>query len=116
MIRNVIVSAGIGLALFSASVRLPAAPCVVTNTPSPKACQPGCCANKTCCATSHERTGPPVQPSAKSSSDQQTFATVLALPGLALFVRDATESYVVSSEKFAAHSPAQFTLICIRLI
>jgi hypothetical protein len=43
MFSKVTVSVAVGLALFAATVRLPATPCFVTNTPSEKACQPGCC-------------------------------------------------------------------------
>src|SRR3954447_6716194 len=76
MLRNFTASFAVVAALLFATVRLPAAPCFVTNTPGPKACEPGCCKNKSCCETSHQRTGPASQPLAKAGIDQQTFATV----------------------------------------
>ena len=116
MFPKVTVSVAVALALCAATLRLPAAPCIVTNTPSPEACQPGCCANKACCATSHQRTGPPVQPLAKLSSDQQNVATIPATIVFALPVQAATESRVLSSAERMAHSPPLLSLTCIRLI
>src|SRR6266513_2804749 len=103
MVGKITVSLAVGLALFAVTVRLTAAPFIVANTPSPKACQPGCCANKACCATSHERTGPPVQPLAKLSSDQQNVTTIPATIVFALPVQAATESRVLSSAERMAH-------------
>jgi hypothetical protein len=116
MFGKMAVSLGVGLALFAATVRLPEAPCIVTNTPSPEACQPGCCANKACCVTSHERTGPPVQPLAKSTADQQNVATIPATIVLALPVQVATEPRNLSGTESMAHSPPLLSLTCIRLI
>jgi hypothetical protein len=116
MMGKVTVSVAIGLALFVATVRLPATPCFVTNTPSEKACEPGCCANKTCCLTSHERTGPPVQPLTKSNADQHNFIAAPAVVGGGLFFQCARESHVVSKAESSRHSPPTLALICIRLI
>jgi hypothetical protein len=116
MFGKLTVSLAVGLALFAVTVRLPLTPCVVANTPSQEACQPGSCANKACCATSHERTGPPVKPLAKSSPDQQNVATVH--PTVAAFwsVHVAIESLGLSSAERAEYSPPPLELICIRLI
>jgi len=116
MISKITVSVAVGLALFAATVRLPATTCIVTNTSSPKACQPGCCANKACCATSHERTGSPVQPMAKAGSDQQNIATFPSTVPVAVFNYVAEESFIFSSAEGSAHSPPPLALICIRLI
>jgi hypothetical protein len=116
MFSKITVSVAVALALCAATLRLPAAPCIVTNTPSPEACQPGCCANKACCATSHQRTGPPAQPVAKLSSDQQNVTTIPATIVFALPVHVATESRVLSSAERIAHSPPLLSLTCIRLI
>jgi hypothetical protein len=116
MFGKIAVSLAVGLGLCAATVRLPAAPCIVTNTPGPKACQLDCCKNKACCATSHERTGPPVQPVAKLSSDQQNVATIPATIVFTLLVQLAAESRVVSSAERIAHSPPLLSLTCIRLI
>ena len=116
MFGKVTVSVAVGLALFAATVRLPATPCFVTYTPSEKACQPGCCANKSCCATSHERAGPPIQLLAKSSGDQQNVATIPAAIVFALPVQVATEPRNLSGTECMAHSPPPLSLTCIRLI
>src|SRR5574338_680712 len=105
MLGKVTLSVAVGLALFAATVRLPATPCFVTNTPSEKACEPGCCANKTCCLTSHERTGPPVQPLTKSNADQQNIVAAPAVVGGELLFQCARESHVVSRAESSQHSP-----------
>src|ERR1051325_4332379 len=66
-------------ALLAGPVQLSARPCVLINAPSEKACQPACCANKTCCDTSHRNTGATSQPFAKNQSDQQPTATFFAI-------------------------------------
>jgi hypothetical protein len=116
MFGKITVSLAVGLALFAVTVRLPAAPCILANTPSPEACKPGCCANKACCATSHERTGLPVQPLAKSSPEQQNVATIPATIVFALPVQVATEPRSLSRTECMAHSPPLLSLTCIRLI
>jgi hypothetical protein len=117
MFSKITVALAVGLALLTATVRLPAAaPCFVTNTPSEKACEPGCCANKTCCATSHERTGPPVQPLAKSGSDQQNIATIAPAVVIALPLQFPKVAPVFHSADFAAHSPPRLALFCTFLI
>jgi hypothetical protein len=116
MFGKITVSLAVGLALFAVTVRLPAAPCIVANTPSSEACQPGCCANKACCATSQERTGPPVQPLAKSSPDQQNVATITATIVFASPVQVATEPRNLLGAERMAHSPPLLSLTCIRLI
>ena len=116
MLRRVTVGLVVVAALFSATVRLPAAPCVVTNTPGPKACQPGCCANKACCATSHQRTGPPVQPLAKSGLDQQNFTALPATIAPLLTFSSSSESRIVFHAEPVAHSPPLLSLLCTFLI
>ena len=116
MIGNSTLSIAAGLALFAATVRLPAATCILSNISTENACQPGCCANKSCCETSDERTGPPVQPLAKSTADQQNVAAVPAAVPVRLVVQVARELRVVSSAECLPHSPAPLALICIRLI
>jgi hypothetical protein len=110
------VSIAVGLALCAATVRLAPSPCILSNTSSPAACQPDCCANKACCKTSHERTGPPVQPFAKSGSDQQNIVALPSAVIVAVLNQTATESLVFSSVESTAHSPTPLALICIRLI
>src|SRR5437660_235781 len=109
-------SVAIGLALSSGTIRLPAAPCLVTNTPSEKACEGGCCANKHCCETSQQRTGPPVQPFAKSGADIYNVAalpTILAAP---LVAESPAKCQVLRSAKRIATSRPTLPLLCTCLI
>src|SRR4029450_11646395 len=116
MFSKVTMSVAVGLALCAATLRLPVMSCILSNASSPVACQPGCCANKTCCATSHERTGPPVQPFAKSGLDQQNLTTPPTAVVAVVLNQTATESLVFSSVEWAAHSLPPLELICICLI
>jgi hypothetical protein len=103
-------------ALLLGAVRLPASPCILSNAPSEKACVSGCCANKSCCETSHQRTGPPAQPLTKAGSDQANIAAIPFTAPIAIFKQFAEESPVFLSADRAAHSLAPLALICIRLI
>jgi hypothetical protein len=116
MLGQISVSVIIGAALFLGTIRLPAAPCVLTNAPSEKACTMGCCAYKSCCETSQHRTGLPTKPLAKSSSNQQNIAAAPAIVIAAIFRNLTTDSFVFSSAVCHAHSPPPLALICIRLI
>jgi hypothetical protein len=110
------VAVAVGFALCAVTLRLPATPCVLSNASSPVACKPGCCANKTCCQTSHERTGAPSQPFAKSASDQQNLATPPATIAAFVLNQTATEPVVFSRVEWTAHSLPPLALTCIRLI
>src|SRR6266566_8095965 len=83
MLSRIIISMAMAAALFTAPVGL-ARSCILSSAPSQKACQPNCCANKTCCATSPKNTAPPSQPLAKADSGQQLsaacFAAAVPLP------------------------------------
>jgi hypothetical protein len=115
-VRELTISFAIVATLFCASVRLPAAPCIVTNTPGPKACEPGCCKNKKCCETSHERTGPASQPLAKAGLDQQNLVP-LALPISAPSLLSLpNEKQVASYAEPTTHSPPRLPLLCTFLI
>ncbi len=117
MLGKSIVSVAVGMALFAATVRLPAAgPCFLTKVASAQACKPDCCANKTCCKTTRERTGVSAQPLAKASLGQQNIAPVPATILHLLPMQIVTAARVVSAGVFAAHSPPTLALICIRLI
>src|SRR5581483_8591999 len=116
MFSKVTVSVAVGLALCAATLRLPAISCVLSNASSPVACQPKCCANKACCKTPDERTGPPVQPFAKSGLNQQNFATPPSAVAAVVWNQTATEKFVFSSVEWTAHSLTPLALICIRLI
>jgi len=116
MLSKISISVVLAAAMFVSATRLSAAPCVLSKTPSEKACAPTCCANRTCCETSHRNTASPVQPLAKSGSDQQNIATFAATIDVAVLHHAAAASSVFSGAQFAAYSPAPLALNCIRLI
>lgn len=102
--------------LFCGAVRLPAAPCLITNTAGPKACAPGCCKNKSCCDTSNQRTGPISQPIAKAGLDQQDVAPVPTTLPVAAPISGLNESQFISYAEPRAHSPPLLPLLCTFLI
>jgi hypothetical protein len=103
-------------ALFTAPVGLAARSCIFTNAPSQKACQPGSCANKTCCATSPKNTAPQSQPLAKADSGQQQnaicFASALPLSSC----EAGAEQFRFQAAAPSANSPPRLALLCTFLI
>ncbi len=104
-------------ALSVGALRLPAQSCLLSNSASEKACHPGCCANKTCCATSARNTAAPSQPLAKSSVTHELSAVVAQVtPTLLPDQGSATKLAVRSQAQSAAHSPPRLALFCTFLI
>ena len=68
-------------ALLAAPIHLSARTCIISDAPIHKACQPGCCANKACCATS-QKAAPVSQPFAKNNSTFEFNATCVAAVNL----------------------------------
>ncbi|PYK29824.1 MAG: hypothetical protein DME57_09040 [Verrucomicrobia bacterium] len=64
-------------ALLAAPIQVNARTCIVSDAPIQKACKPGCCANKSCCASSQKK--PASSPLAKSSSATEFNATYVAI-------------------------------------
>jgi hypothetical protein len=106
----------IATALFTAPVGLAARSCIFTNAPSQKACQPSCCANKTCCATSPKNTAPQSQPLAKAGYGQQLSATgfVAALPLSSC--EAGAEQFRFQAAAPSTNSPPRLALFCTFLI
>ena len=103
-------------ALLMAPVGLAARSCILSNAPSQKACQPSCCANKTCCATSPKNTAPPSQPLAKADSGQQLSAICFAVT-LPLSDREVgAEQFRFQAAVPLANSPPRLALLCTFLI
>src|SRR5207247_6623915 len=63
MLSRIVLSIAMATALVTAPVSLTARSCILSSAPIQQACKPGCCANKTCCATSSEH---------KSRSEEHT--------------------------------------------
>jgi len=103
-------------ALFMAPVGLAARSCILTNAASQKACQPSCCANKTCCATSPKNTAPPSQPLAKADSGQQLSAICFAAALLLSSREVGAEQFRFHAAAPLANSPPRLALLCTFLI
>ncbi|PYJ88013.1 MAG: hypothetical protein DME71_14110 [Verrucomicrobia bacterium] len=105
------------MALPVVAMPLSARSCILSNAPIDKACKPGCCANKTCCATSPKNTAPSSQPLAKADSGYKLSATSVALPAAVSPSREFdAQQFLLSNAASGAHSPLTLALICIRLI
>src|SRR5439155_27366583 len=76
MLSRIMISVAMAAALLVAPVSISARSCILLNAPAEKACQPGCCANQTYCATLHKNTAPASQPFDKTVSDHQSVATL----------------------------------------
>jgi hypothetical protein len=117
MAGRIALSLLLAMAIVLAPAGLSARPCVLINAPSEKACQPACCANKTCCETSPKNTSAPSQPLLKSGSaakvNAASAATLISI--LPSRKTDAEQfSHFIAS--CYAHAPPTLALICIRLI
>jgi hypothetical protein len=105
------------LAMLAAPLHLPAASCILSNAPSPKACKMDCCANKTCCAVSEENTGLASQPFAQSGvQKQQIVALVATAPASFLAQSIPLDRLAWASVPVRTHSPPPLAANCIRLI
>jgi len=102
-------------ALLVAPVHLPARTCIISDAPIHKACQPGCCANKTCCATS-QKNAPVSQPFAKDNSTFEFNAT--CVPALNAPAPDhASLDRHLSSLRADSRAPCpQLAVLCTFLI
>jgi hypothetical protein len=115
MLGKISMSLVVATALFGGVARPALGPCILSNGASEEACQPGCCANMTCCATS-KRTTTPVLPLATSNSDQQTIAILPCVSAVTVIHRPVMKLQFLVRADYAAHSPAPLARICIRLI
>jgi hypothetical protein len=117
MLSRIIISIVTAAALFTGPAALNARSCILSSAPEQKACQPGCCANKTCCATSKEHKSNSTQPLAKADSSYKLNATSVAVPATVLpNLEFDAQQFVASNAASGKHSPPPLALICIRLI
>jgi hypothetical protein len=116
MLSRIIISMTMAAALFTAPVGLTARSCILSSVPSQKACQPSCCANKTCCATSPKNTGPPSQPLAKADSGQQLNAICFAAPVPLSSCEVGAEQFRFHAAAPLANSSPRRALLCTFLI
>lgn len=117
MLNRIMISVAVAVMLVAAPVGSAARACILVNAPSQKACQPSCCANKTCCATSPKNTAPASQPFAKTDAGQQLNATCYATAALPFPICDTgTEQFRLHVTSVPANSPPQLALLCTFLI
>jgi hypothetical protein len=116
MLGRLTVSAVVVIGLFTATVRLPASPCIITNTADSKPCAPGSCANKQCCATSHERTGPLAQTLAKSSIADETLAATPPIVSIPRPIQALAAGQYCPRVAFGLASQDRSALLCTFLI
>src|SRR5436190_3455441 len=79
MLGQITISLAMAVALMAAPLHVSARSCIVSDTAVNKACQPACCANKTCCATSQKTTGPVSEPLAKNGSASELNAPCVVM-------------------------------------
>jgi hypothetical protein len=117
MLSRIMISVAVATALFMAPASLAARSCILSNAPSQKACQPSCCGNKTCCATSPKNTAPFSQPLAKADSGKHLSATCFAAVALPLATCEAeAEQFRFQATAPPANLPQRLALFCTLLI
>jgi len=103
-------------ALFTGPVGLAGRSCILSSAPAQQACKQGCCANKTCCATSSQHKSTPSHPLAKADSGQQLKATCFA-DALPLSRHEiGAEQFRFQAAAPLANSPPRLALLCTFLI
>src|SRR5881227_4435670 len=84
MLNRIIISVAMTAALLTAPVGLSARSCILSSAPAQQACKPGCCANKSCCATAKEHKSNPTHPLGKADSNHKVSATCIDIPSAVL--------------------------------
>jgi hypothetical protein len=116
MLNRMMISIAV-LAIFAAApLGLSAPTCILSNARSEKACRPGSCANKTCCATSSKHTGADAQPLAKTD-----LSSPLDLAGAVTAGAAAPSEAALDREYSSARAPScalapQLAVLCTFLI
>ncbi len=104
------------MTIILAPVRLSARTCILSNVATEKACQPGCCPNKTCCATSSQNTTATSQPFAKNGSAPELNTTFAAITAIIPNRGPAAQQIAFSDATSYAHAPPQLAVLCTFLI
>jgi hypothetical protein len=116
MVGKLLLSLILAGSVGAATVRLPASACMLVNAPSTQSCRPACCANKTCCQTSAQRTQVPAQPLLQSGQAAD-FVVALAQPAATNAPAIALHRHeTVIGTLPVAHSPPSRVLLCTFLI
>src|SRR5882724_12284844 len=105
MLSRIVLSIAMATALVTAPVSLTARSCILSSAPIQQACKPGCCANKTCCATSSQHKSNPSQPLTKTDSVYKVNATPVALPVVSPSPESGSQQFPAFNAERSAHSP-----------
>jgi hypothetical protein len=116
MLRRSAISLAIGAALITAPVYISARTCIVSDSPAQAACKPGCCANKSCCATSTKTTAPASQLFAKGSAGSEFNATPVATLSATGPPCASQDRQLPLSREYSRASPPQLAVLCTFLI
>ena len=105
-------------ALFVSAVRLPASSCPVLSAPIGKACQPGSCPNKACCADAEKNKSLPSLPLAnENGASQQLLAIVTpSLTTCLALMRPSEREGDLSAHRVAQSATPKRALLCTFLI
>src|SRR3954453_14802506 len=117
MLSRIIVSLAMTALLFTAPVGFATRSCILSSAPVERACKPGSCANKSCCATSSEHKSIPAHQLAKADSSYDVNAAFVAS---AVTVPPSPEigsqKFLLSNAQVVAHSPPRLAVLCSFLI
>ena len=115
MISRIALSLATMAALTMAPLHLSARTCILSDAPAQKACKPGCCANKSCCATSKKSA--PVSPLATNSSGSELNATCVATVVIACPDYVSLDRHLsVARSSLCAFASPQLAVLCTFLI
>jgi hypothetical protein len=116
MLSRLAISIALAVALIVAPTYASPRTCIVTDAPAQKACKPGCCANKACCATSKKVSGPIAQPLTKSASGSELSAICVATVAAAPISTSLDRQFVFWRAAWCALVQPQLAVLCTFLI
>src|SRR4051794_13719306 len=105
------------VAMGTRPLQLPAASCILSNSPSEQRCKMHCCANKTCCANSKGTNAPISQPLHQNEiAKQQQVIAFVSVEITGAVAREFSPQPARGNVSVRAHSPPPLAASCIRLI
>jgi len=117
MLSRIAISLAMAVALIAAPFHVSGRTCIVSDAPVQKACKPGCCANRTCCATSKKNDAPISQPFAKDAAGSDLNATCIAtISGVAPGYISLDRHLSLSRAHSCAVVSPQLAVLCTFLI
>src|SRR5438046_9906976 len=111
MLGRIIISMAMTAVLFVAPMDVTARSCILHSEPAQQAGKPGCCANKTRCATSSEHKSTPAHPLTKADSSYKVSATPVAVATASSPCPEfGTQRFALSNAASGGHSPPTLAL------